>query len=71
MQLSYVRYALKTASDPRGMLEMESAVLGLSNRIRSLLQQYLPTKAVNPTHPWPKKALAQFRTVEVAPFKEG
>jgi hypothetical protein len=37
MQLSYLRYALKTASDPRGLLEQESKELHLSPRFRSLL----------------------------------
>ncbi len=49
MRLSYVRYALKTASDPRGTLEHESEELGLSNRIRSLLEQHLTTKAESVT----------------------
>ncbi len=45
MRLSHLRYALKTATDPRGMLERESEELGLSPRVRSLLQQHLPSKA--------------------------
>ena len=45
MRLSYLRYALKTASDPSGMLEHESEELGLSPHLRSLLQQHVPTKA--------------------------
>lgn len=49
LRLSYLRYALKTASDPRGMLERESGVLGLSTRIRSLLQQHLPSNAESVT----------------------
>ncbi|MBZ5686732.1 MAG: DUF5519 family protein [Acidobacteriia bacterium] len=44
MRLSYLRYALKTASDPSGMLERESEELGLSPHLRSLLQQHLPSK---------------------------
>jgi hypothetical protein len=44
MRLSYLRYALKAASDPRGMLEHEGEALGLSTHLRSLLQQHLPTK---------------------------
>jgi hypothetical protein len=44
MRLSYLRYALKTASDPHGMLERESEALGLSPHLRSLLQQHLPTE---------------------------
>jgi hypothetical protein len=43
--LSYLRYVLKTAGDPSGMLERESEELGLSPHVRSLLQQHLPTKA--------------------------
>jgi hypothetical protein len=45
MRLSYLRYVLKTAGDPSGMLERESEQLGLSPHLRSLLQQHLPTKA--------------------------
>ena len=45
LRLSYLRYALKTASDPREMLERESEALGLSSRIRSLLEQHMPSKA--------------------------
>src|SRR6202162_5132164 len=44
MRLSYLRYALKTAGAPSGMLERESAELGLSPHLRSLLQKNLPTK---------------------------
>lgn len=44
LRLSYLRYALKTASDSRGMLERESEELGLSLHLRSLLQQHLPTR---------------------------
>jgi Luciferase len=45
MRLSYLRYALKTASDPHGMLEHESEAPGLSSHLRSLLQLHLPTRA--------------------------
>ena len=44
MRLSYLRYALKTANDPSGMLESESEELGLSLHLGSLLRQHLPTK---------------------------
>ncbi len=44
MRLSYLRNALKTASDPHGMLEHESEGLGLNTHLRSLLEQHLPTK---------------------------
>jgi hypothetical protein len=49
MAMSYLRYVLKTASDPSGMLEHESEQLGLSPHLRSLLQQHLPTKAESVT----------------------
>jgi hypothetical protein len=47
MRLSYLRYSLKTASDPRGLLERESEVLHLSPQFRSLLER-LPHKTDNP-----------------------
>jgi len=37
VQLSYLRYALKTASDPHGLPEQESKELHLSARFKSLL----------------------------------
>jgi Family of unknown function (DUF5519) len=45
MRLSYVRYALKTASDPRGMLEQESAELHLNPQLKSLLEPFVPKTA--------------------------
>ena len=36
MRLSYLRYALKTANDPREMLEQESAELNLSPEFKTL-----------------------------------
>lgn len=42
MRLSYLRYALKTASDPRRMLEQESAEMNLSPELRSLLERFVP-----------------------------
>jgi Family of unknown function (DUF5519) len=42
MRLSYVRYAVKTASDPRGLLEQESGQLQLSPKFRSLLEPLVP-----------------------------
>jgi hypothetical protein len=50
MRLSYLRYALKTAADPR-LLERESEELHLSDRFRSLLGQFAPSAA--------KQALAE------------
>jgi hypothetical protein len=45
MRLSYVRYALKTANDPRGLLEQESEELHLSANFRSLLEPFVPNTA--------------------------
>ena len=46
MRLSYVRYALKTARDPRGLLERESEKMRLSPRFKALLDPFIP-KAAN------------------------
>jgi len=45
MRLSYLRYALKTASDPRKLLDQESDRLRLNPRFRDLLGQFVPRKA--------------------------
>jgi hypothetical protein len=45
MRLSYLRYALKAASDPRGLLEQESEELHLSLRFKSLLEPFVPATA--------------------------
>jgi Family of unknown function (DUF5519) len=42
MRLSYLRYALKTASDPRKLLEQESEELRLGPQFMSLLEKHLP-----------------------------
>jgi hypothetical protein len=42
MRLSYVRYALKTAGDPQGLLEVEAEELRLSPRFRALLEMLVP-----------------------------
>jgi len=42
MRLSYLRYALKTANDPREMLEQESAELSLSPEFKTLLERFVP-----------------------------
>jgi hypothetical protein len=42
MRLSHIRYALKTATDPRGLLEQESEELNLSPEFRSLLEKFVP-----------------------------
>jgi len=48
MRISYIRYALKTASNPAEMLENESADLHLKPQFRSLLAQFLPKKEAVP-----------------------
>jgi len=48
MRLSYLRYALKTASDPRRMLEQESEELHLSPEFKSLLERFVPRTADDP-----------------------
>lgn len=42
MRLSYLRYALKTASDPSAMLEQESAELNLNAEFKALLERFVP-----------------------------
>jgi hypothetical protein len=46
MRLSYLRYALKTAGDPRRLLEQESEELGLTPQFKLLLEPFVP----NPNH---------------------
>lgn len=41
LRLSYLRYSLKTASDPRGLLQQESDALHLSPQFRSLFERFL------------------------------
>jgi hypothetical protein len=41
MRLSYLRYALKTANDPRELLEQESAELNLGPEFKSLLERFV------------------------------
>jgi hypothetical protein len=45
MRLSYVRYALKSAADPRGLLEQQSKELRLSPEFKSLLGLFVPKTA--------------------------
>jgi hypothetical protein len=42
MRLSYLRYALKTAMQPRKLLQEESQRLRLSPRFQSLLEPFVP-----------------------------
>jgi luciferase-like monooxygenase len=43
LRLSYLRYALKTARDPHGLLEQECESLHLTSGFRSLLEKHLPS----------------------------
>ena len=42
MRLSYLRYALKTSTDPQKLFEQESEELRLSPRLKSLLEPFMP-----------------------------
>ena len=42
MRISYLRYALKTATDPRKLLQQESEHLQLSPEFSSLLEPFVP-----------------------------
>ena len=44
LRLSYLRYALKNASDPRQLLEQQSEQLHLSPGFRSLLEKFISAK---------------------------
>jgi hypothetical protein len=46
MRLSYLRYALKTASDPRRVLDEYSEELQLTSRLKSLLEPFVPRLVV-------------------------
>ena len=41
MRLSYLRYALKEAADPRNLLEHQSKEMRLSPRLKSLLEAFV------------------------------
>jgi hypothetical protein len=45
LRLSYLRYALKRASDPQKLFEQESEQLHLSPRFKSLLERFVPKTA--------------------------
>jgi hypothetical protein len=45
LRLSYLRYALKNASDPQQLFERESQRLHLSPDFKSLLEKFIPAKA--------------------------
>jgi hypothetical protein len=45
MRLSYLRYALKTSGDARGLLEQQSENLHLKPQFKSLLEPFVPKTA--------------------------
>jgi len=45
IRLSYLRYAVKTAADPQGLVERESEQLHLSPRFKTLLAAFFPNSA--------------------------
>ena len=45
LRMSYLRYALKTASDPRRFCEQECEQLPLSPNFKSLLEKFIPVKS--------------------------
>jgi hypothetical protein len=45
MRLSYIRYALKTATDPRALLEQEAEELHLNPQFKFLLDKFVPATA--------------------------
>jgi Family of unknown function (DUF5519) len=45
MRLSYLRYALKKAADPRELFEQESEEMHLSPQFKSLLEPFVPKTA--------------------------
>ena len=53
MRLSYLRYALKTASDSRGLLEQGSEGSHLNHRFTSLFEPFVPKTANVSTGPFP------------------
>ena len=47
MRLSYLRYALRTATDPQKLFEEESEHLHLSPQFKSLLEPFVPKTATH------------------------
>jgi Luciferase len=45
MRISYLRYSLKTTTDPETVLERESVRLDLSAEFKSLLARFIPAKS--------------------------
>jgi len=52
MRLSYLRYALKQATDPHRLFEQESEQLRLSSRFKSLLEPFVPKNARQESAEW-------------------
>lgn len=50
IRLSYLRYALKTATDPHKLFERESEQLHLSSQWKALLEPFVPGTANHVSH---------------------
>jgi hypothetical protein len=48
IRLSYLRYSLKTSTDPRTLLEQESEKLTFNTKFQSLLEPFASKIAVEP-----------------------
>jgi hypothetical protein len=46
MRLSYFRYALKTAADPRKLFAEANQELQLTDRFKTLLEQFIPSTKI-------------------------
>lgn len=53
MRLSYLRYQLKSAADPRTLFQAELKQLKLSHRFQQLFEPFLPTSGKRSTQPVP------------------
>lgn len=52
MRLSYLRYSLKTAADPRRLFEQESEDLGLSPEFKSLFEPFVTRNTHHSSIEW-------------------
>jgi hypothetical protein len=52
MRLSYLRYMLKTATEPLKLLEQESGDLELSPQFKALLEQFVPVAGSRAVTQW-------------------
>ena len=68
MRLSYIRYALKTATDPQKLFEQESEQLHLGPQFKSLLEHFV-SRTANHLHAEPRWFSPAGRTVVPAPIR--